>query len=190
MGIVRTPLRVKLFIGMLSPDASLFDACSRILVEEYGPLDYESDILPWTNTNYYRDEMGAGIMRKFIFFEQSIDPGQLPRVKIHTNTLEQQFADMGQQLVRRRINLDPGYVTEAKVVLATTKDFSHRIYIGEGLFAEVTLRYSLRERRFMPLDYTDSDYRSETYQQMFLAARQLLRTEIHRSKPDMPDDEQ
>jgi hypothetical protein len=189
MGILRTPLRVKLFIGMLSPETSLFDDCAQVLVREYGPIDFESTVLPWENTNYYRDEMGDGIMRKFIFFKDAIDPGRLPMIKTFTNVLEQRFANAGQGIARRRINLDPGYVTEAKVVLATTKDFSHRIYIGEGLFAEVTLRYSLRERHFMPLDYTYSDYRSDAYQDLFLTARRLLRTEIHCNKPDIPDGE-
>ena len=183
MGIIRAPLQVKLFIGMLSPDAALFDACARILTKEYGPIDYESDVLPWGNSDYYKEEMGAGILRKFIFFEQPIEPGRLPMIKTLTNRLELQFAMKTPQSARRKINLDPGYVTEAKVVLATTKDFSHRIYIGDGLFAEVTLRYSLRERRFLPLDYTYSDYRSENYQTMFLMARQLLREELHHRKP-------
>jgi hypothetical protein len=190
MGIIRTPLQVKLFIGMLSPETSLFDDCAQILVREYGPIDIESNVLPWENTNYYRDEMGNGIVRKFIFFKDAMDPDRLPMIKTFTNEVEQRFANADHGISRRRINLDPGYVTEAKVVLATTKDFSHRIYIGEGLFAEVTLRYSLRERRFMPLDYTYSDYRSDAYQNLFLTARQLLRTGLHSNKPDIPDSEQ
>ena len=68
MGIIRNPLPVKLFCGMLSPDPSLFDICTEILCREYGPVDYQSEVLPWDNTEYYRDEMGDGIVRKFIFF--------------------------------------------------------------------------------------------------------------------------
>jgi hypothetical protein len=178
MGKIRKPLPVKLFIGMLSSEPSLFDACSQILVEEYGPLDHESEVWPWCNSDYYQDEMGAGILRKFVFFERLIDPGELPVVKTFANKLEHTYGVAAGHGVRRKINLDPGYVTEAKVVLATTKDFSHRIYIGAGLFAEVTLQYSLRGRCFMPLEYTYSDYRSEEYQKMFLAARGLLRAAL------------
>jgi hypothetical protein len=77
---------------------------------------------------------------------------------------------------RRRINLDPGYVTEAKVVLATTKDYSHRLYIGKGIYAEVTLRYGNKDRSFIPFDHTYLDYGSEMYITMFNTARDLLRT--------------
>jgi hypothetical protein len=67
MAKIHGPLPVKLFIGMLSPEPALFDTCAKILCEEYGPLDFESTILPWDKTAYYQDEMGTGILRKFFF---------------------------------------------------------------------------------------------------------------------------
>jgi hypothetical protein len=181
MGDLRHPLPVKLFFGMLTPELSLFDTCAEILSNEYGPLDFRSEIWPWDKTDYYRTEMGTGILRKFIFCERLIDPAAFPAIKKFTNTLEHTFALPGGGPLRRRINIDPGYVTEAKIVLATTKDFSHRIYIGSDIYAEVTLRYHLRERRFVPMDYTYPDYRSDTYVVMFNKARELLRKAIHTS---------
>jgi len=160
---------------MLSSNASLFDACAQILRGEYGPLDFESEIFPWDNTEYYRDELGDHIERKFIFFERLIDPGELPRIKILTNNVESNFATRKGSVLRRRINLDPGYITQAKVVLATTKDFSHRIYLAHGIYAEVTLRYSNADRRFIPYDYTYPDYRTDTYATLFNKARENLR---------------
>jgi hypothetical protein len=174
MGDLRHPLPVKLFFGMLTPERSLFDDCTEILSNEFGPIDYQSEVWPWDKTDYYRTEMGTGILRKFIFCERLIDPAVFPAIKQFTNTLEHTFALPG-GTPRRRINIDPGYVTEAKIVLATTKDFSHRIYIGSDIYAEVTLRYHLRERRFVPMEYTYPDYRSETYVMMFNNARELLR---------------
>ena len=182
MGKIRTPLPVKLFIGMLSPDASLFSTCRDILTREYGPLDLESDVLPWSNTEYYQEEMGPGIVRKFIFFAHTIDPMQLPGIKAMTNAVEESLmVDKGGRC-RRSINLDPGYVTEAKVVLATTKDFSHRLYIGTGVYAEVTLRYSLAARTFTPFDHTYPDYRSEEYLSLFNNARSVLRSALQRTR--------
>ncbi len=178
MGDIRHPLPVKLFFGMLSPEPALFDTCLDILRNQYGPLDYVSEVWPWDKTDYYRTEMGTGILRKFIFCEQVIDPVLLPQIKLFTNDLEKKFTLPGP--ARRRINIDPGYVTEAKVVLATTKDFSHRIYIGSDIYAEVTLRYSMRERRFTSMDYTYPDYRSEAYATMFNKAREQLREALHR----------
>ena len=164
---------------MLSPDPTLFDVCTDIICKEYGPIDLESEIIPWDMTDYYRDEMGAGIVRKFIFLQRLIDPGNLPQIKLFTNRIEKAFAVPVGNTVRRRINLDPGYLTEAKVVLGTTKDYSHRIYIGSNIYAEVTLRYSTRDRRFIAFDYTYPDYRTDAYGKVFNEARELLRTAIH-----------
>jgi hypothetical protein len=177
---IRSPIPVKLFIGMLSPDPALFAECTEMLSGEYGPVDYQSEIAPWTNSNFYQDEMGPGILRKFIFFERLLDPGELSAIKINTTRIEKNLADMAGNRSRRRINLDPGYVTEAKVVLATTKDYSHRLYIGNGIYAEVTLRYGTRERSFTPFDHTYLDYCSEPYRAMFNKARELLRTALQR----------
>ena len=181
MGFLHPPLPVKLFFGMLSPEPLLFDICIEILSSEYGSIDYRSDTWPWDKTDYYRMEMGTGILRKFIFCERLIDPAVLPSVKQFTNALENTFALPGVDKPRRRINLDPGYLTEAKVVLATTKDFSHRVYIGSEIYAEVTLRYSVSDRHFVPLDHTYPDYRSEEYISMFNKARELLRKTLHTS---------
>ena len=176
----RSPIPVKLFIGMLSPEPELFDICADMLSKEYGPIDYQSEIVPWTNSDFYLKEMGSGILRKFIFFEQLRDPVDLPAIKLNTIRIENGFAIQTVKKARRRINLDPGYVTEAKVVLATTKDYTHRLYIGEGIYAEVTLRYTNKDRSFTPFEYTYRDYCSETYKTAFNTARDLLRTTLKR----------
>lgn len=177
---IRPPIPVKLFIGMLSPEPALIDACIVVARREYGPVDYESELVPWTGSDFYEEEMGAGILRKFIFFERLIDPGDLSAIKIKTIGIENSLAVQDGDGARRRINLDPGYVTEAKVVLATTKDYSHRLYIGNGIYAEVTLRYGNKDRRFSPFDHTYLDYCSESYISMFNKARVLLRTALQR----------
>jgi hypothetical protein len=177
---IRPPLSVKLFIGMLSPEPALFGACADLVCKEYGPIDYQSDVLPWTHSDFYNEEMGPGILRKFIFFERVIDPGDLAGIKIKTVGIENSLAVQAGNRARRRINLDPGYVTEAKVVLATTKDYSHRLYIGKGIYAEVTLRYGNKDRSFTSFDHTYLDYGSERYITMFNTARDLLRTALQR----------
>lgn len=176
MGNIRTPKPVKLFVGMLSPDPLLLDTCADILGSEYGPIDYQSAATPWEFSDYYREEMGPGILRKFIFFERLVDPGILPQVKHFASRIEERSADRQGNALRRRINLDPGYITEAKVALATTKDYAHRIYIGDGIYAEVTLRY--QGGRFTPLDSTYPDYRTKESLEMFIKARELLRATL------------
>jgi hypothetical protein len=165
---------------MLTPELALFDRCEDILRKEYGPVDYQSEIVSWTGSDFYQKEMGSDIFRKFIFFERLIDPGVLGAIKANTITIEKSLALTVEDCVKRRINLDPGYVTEAKVVLATTKDYSHRLYIGNGMYAEVTLRYGNKERSFSPFEYTYHDYCTETYRTMFNYARDLLRTALQR----------
>lgn len=178
MRLIRTPLPVKLFIGMISPDPALFSDCREILCAAFGPTDLESKAIPWDVTDYYRKEMGSSLLRKFLFFRELIDPGKLPQVKRFTCGIEAKFAVISGSGPRRRINLDPGYLTEAKVILATTKDFAHRCYIGENIFAEVTLQFSNRERSFISLDHTYFDFRSEGYKCLFNTARGMLREKI------------
>jgi len=136
--------------------------------------------MPWEVTSYYHEEMGSSIFRKFIFLQELMDPGKLAGVKLLTNAIEERYSLTSQSGSRRRINIDPGYVTEAKVVLATTKDFSHRVYIGSGIYAEVTLRYSSREETFTVLDHTYFDFRTIEYRELFNRARNMLRQNLNR----------
>lgn len=157
MGVAREPLPVKLVVPMLSGDAGMFEVAERALTARYGPVDHRSEPLRFTHTAYYAAELGPELWRVFLGFRELIDPGRLAEIKRHTNALEADWAVEG----RRRINLDPGYITGAKLVLATTKDHAHRIYLGGGIHAEVTLAY--RDGRFRPWPWTYPDYRSEEY---------------------------
>jgi len=180
MAHLRKPLPVKLFIGMLSPEPALFAECSALFRAAYGPIDLESEALPWSVSEYYRDEMGGGLYRKFVFFDGLMDPDRLPAVKLFAAKTEAHFPRLSTGPLQRRINLDPGYITEAKVVLATTKDFSHRIYIGSGVYAEVTLRYDSKEQSFAALDHTYFDFRTPAYIAFFNRARLSLRERLGR----------
>ena len=131
------------------------------LTRLYGEIDWESDPIPFDFTDYYEEEMGTGLLRKFVSFATLIDPGKLAEVKIRTNGLEQELAmDTGGQR-RRRINLDPGYVDASRLVLATTKNVAHRICLGQGIYAEVTLTF--RKKGCAYFDWTYPDYRSDRY---------------------------
>lgn len=187
MGQIHTPLPALLFAGMLSPAPDIFASCEVLLEREFGPIDFESEIMPWNITDYYQEEMGRTIFRKFLFFRQLIDPGKLAAIKVYTNRIEDELAVASPSGSRRRINLDPGYVTEAKVVLASTKDFAHRVYIGQNIYAEVTLRYNGKEHCFVSLDHTYFDFRSEAYKRLFNQARDSLRKSLDRRTKTAPD---
>jgi len=185
MGHPKNPIPVKLFVGMLSPEVGLFDICTELLSAEYGPIDYQSETVRWDVTDYYREEMGSVILRNFIFFERLADPGMLSSMKLLTNSIEARFSFTRGTAVRRRINLDPGYVTEAKVILASTKDFSHRVYLGQGIYAEVTLHYSTKGKTFLPFEHTYPDYRTTESLDLFNKAREMLRARLCCESPQI-----
>jgi hypothetical protein len=180
MSTISAPLPVKLFVGMLSSGPAFFSACAEALSREFGPLDFQSPLIPWDHSRYYAREMGPDLLRQFIFFERTVLPDVLPHVKQRTAELEQQYAVQGDAGLSRRINLDPGYVTEAKVVIATAKDFPHRVYIGSGVFAEATLRYSKDAGSFIPLEHTYPDFRMDQVRAWFCDARGRLRRTLAR----------
>lgn len=164
MGKIKSPRPVKLIVGMLFLQEDIFIRAREDLVSEYGEVDFESPLFPFHYTDYYSREMGDKLWRKFVSFKNLINPEDLPVIKIFTNKLEDKFLQPGSS--KRRINIDPGYITLSKLVLATTKNFSHRIYIGRGIYAEVTLRY-LKNKGFQPWDWTYPDYKSREYLNVF-----------------------
>jgi hypothetical protein len=162
MGTPTPPLPVKLLIALLSANRELFAITSMQLQKHYGPIDLESKIFPWRTTNYYREEMGDALLRQFISFAELISPEDLVRIKLETNALEFTLADATAPQSPRRINLDPGYLDAAKLVLASTKNQAHRLYLSQGIYAEVTLLY--HHKAFHSFIYTYEDYRwSETH---------------------------
>lgn len=165
---------VKLFVGLLSGDRDLLRRARQLLTRRFGPVDLESDIWPFDSTDYYRDQMGPNLQRSFISFAGLVPPDQLADVKLETNALEAEIAD---QCLRpeapRPVNIDPGYLDLTKLVLATTKDRGHRIYLRNGIYAEVTLQYA--QGAWQALPWTYPDYRRPEYHAYF--AR--LRTRYH-----------
>ena len=125
--------------------------------------------MPWDYSDYYKAELGTPIRRKFIFFRKTIDPGTLCDIKLRTNDIEELLSTEG----KRNMNLDPGYLTPYSVVLASTKNYAHRIYIGKGIYAEVTLLF--RDNRYQPYLFTYRDYASDEYAELFGRARNFLR---------------
>ncbi|OGO01213.1 MAG: hypothetical protein A2Y72_00070 [Chloroflexi bacterium RBG_13_53_26] len=172
MGRAKEPQLVKTFVGMLTARLSLLPQVNSLLQERLGPIDIESDTLDFSYTRYYEEEMGTGLKRRFLGFHHLAPPDRLVEVKLFTNELEQILAEEGKRLV----NLDPGYLTAAKVVLASTKDYAHRLYLGSGIYGEVALVY--QGRRFQVLPWTYPDYRSEVYHRFFKQLRTAYLTQI------------
>ncbi len=153
-------------------DAALDWARARA-VETWGPIELESERFAFRETDYYEATMGPEIKKTFWAFERFIAPERLVEIKLLTNAWEAEYAALGRHDEPRPLNLDPGYLTRAKLVLASTKDHAHRLYLDRGIFAEVTLHFS--HGRSQPRDWTFPDYRREDYGRFFERCRERVK---------------
>lgn len=176
MGATKPAAPVKLICGFIYREEQIYRSASAALRRRFGPADIESAPLKFTYTDYYEREMGRDLLRRFISFQRLIRPDNLREIKIFTNALERKLSAAKPGF--RDINMDPGYITEAKLVLATTKDFCHRIFLGKGIYAEVTLVY--QDKGFRHREWTYPDYRTDEYHRIFAQMRQKYVTQIHR----------
>ncbi len=167
------PLPVKLIMGIILAQEAPVDTVRTRLEASYGEIDLETGTLSFVATPYYEREMGPALHRLLWSFEPLIAPETLASIKRETNALERAFAVWDGQCWRRRVNLDPGYVDLAKLVLATAKDRQHRVYLGQGIFGEVTLRFTAGH--FTPWEWTYPDYRTPEYLTFFDGVRRRYR---------------
>ena len=149
---------------MYAPAAPV-DELYTLLDKEFGRAPQQLGPIPFTFTAYYQKEMGPGLHKRYLVFEQAFRREDLAAVKLRTNEWEQQFAHAH----GRTVNIDPGYLSSDKLVLASTKDFYHRIHLSDGIYAEVTLHY--RAGRYRHFSWTYADYQAPELQTMLAAAR-------------------
>ncbi|UCH12328.1 MAG: DUF4416 family protein [Candidatus Omnitrophota bacterium] len=174
MGQVRRSLPVKLITGIITGNENNFDITANVLTKKFGAIDYKSPIYDFNLTNYYQKEMGPELKRQFLSFSKTIAPAKLAKIKLFTNKLEKRYSKNDKRL----INVDPGYVTASKLVLATTKDYSHRIYLDRGIFAEVTLYY--KNGTFNPWGWTYPDYKTKGYIESFNHIREIYMLQMEK----------
>ncbi len=175
MGTIRQTTPVKLFVGVLVSHHKLISEIEARLAGAFGTIDHRSPVIPFDFTNYYEAEMGDIIDRVFFSFEGLIEPDRLSEIKRQTNNMEDELAPLLQSF-KRPVNLDPGYIEQAKVILASTKNFYHRIHLGRGIFGEVTMHFKNNTFQFFPWTYPD--YQSKEYQEFFLKIRHIYRTQL------------
>ncbi len=169
MGTIRPPERAILFIAMLLSDEGILEKVRPVLVRDFGEILHETQPQDWNWSDYYSDELGASIKRSFLFFKTPIDSSTISDIKLRTNEIEKGLSING----KRRVNLDPGYMTLSKVVLASTKNYCHRIYLGKGIYAEITLYYS--RGSFKPHLFTYRDYAQPDTIALFNNVRNLIK---------------
>jgi hypothetical protein len=159
---------------MIAATPALFDAAAERLRARIGPVETTSETMPFDFTHYYDAETGSPLLRRFVRFAPGPGPERLAEIKRTTNAIEAEFASAAApQGPPRPINLDPGWLSAFSLVLASCKPFAHRVYLRDGVWAEVTLLW--RDGRWRPLEWTFPDYASGRYDAFLTAARDALR---------------
>lgn len=177
MGDIREHRRVLLLVAAFSgaPDALAWARDQ--VTATWGPLALESELFAFRETQYYAATMGGGLWKQFWALRELIDPATLPARKLLTNDWELECARHVPATVPRPLNLDPGYLTEAKLVLASTKDRDHRIYLDRGIFAENTLYF--HAGRWCSRPWTYPDYQRSDYHRFLMCCRDYYRQRLH-----------
>jgi hypothetical protein len=164
---------VKLFAGLIFSREQVYLETRYTLEKKFGKSDFESRILPFNCTQYYQKEFGANLKRRFLSFKKLVNAEDLAQIKIITNRIEKRFSQQG----RRQVNIDPGILSLAKIALATTKDYKHRIYLNKGIYAEVTLYY--QDKSYRSWEWTYPDYKTPEYIQIFNTIRKIYSQQIN-----------
>ncbi len=170
------PKPVKLIIGILASNYQCLHTAADSLSNKFGKVDFSSEVWPFVQTDYYKEQTGPRILRQFVSIKRLIDPGVLAKIKHQTNKLEQKLAKKLALPLTRPVNLDPGIIEPSKLVLASTKNFSHRIYIDKNMYAEVTLIFD--KGHWRPQAYTYPDYKQQCYFDFFDKVRTRLMEQL------------
>jgi hypothetical protein len=163
---------VKLICAVLFSPAVDLDKTIADLESLFGVIDNRSPVYNFTFTDYYYDEMGECLKKQFLSFEKPVMPDQLADIKNSTNKIETGYSANG----KRTVNLDPGYLEESKLILASTKNYSHRIYLKDGIWAELTLSYA--SGKFVTHPWTYSDYQSELSHDFLNRVREIYISQL------------
>ncbi len=151
MSLPKAPKPAKLVIGLFMKEKRLIEQITAELIEVFGSIDMVSPWFPFDYTNYYESEMNAPLFRRMLAFKELIKQSSLADIKNTTNEIESSYS----REEKRLINIDPGYMLQERFVLATGKNFAHRIYIGKNIYADLTLIYTKGEFKKLPWTYPD-----------------------------------
>ncbi len=172
----QTQPKVKLIAAVMAVRDDLIGEALSILLPSYGPVELSSNVFPFTYSNYYASEIGEGLVKAFCSFRGLMEPTEIVARKLEAMACEQKFLVDGTG--SRRVNVDPGYVDLMKLILATTKNASHRVYIGSGVLGDVELVYKFGA--YVPLEWTYPDYREPLALEFFGKVRRDYLAELRK----------
>ena len=164
-------------VAIFSRFPAAMDAAAQRIADSWGPIALRSEAFDHAETDYYRREMGVGLKKQFLIVDGFFDLSQLPAMKLESNAWERAIAEDGGFPAIRPVNIDPGYITLSKLVLASAKDRAHRIYLDKGIYGEECLYYL--GGRWHARPWTYPDYRRPDFHAFFLQARKLLKEKLN-----------
>ncbi len=183
MSIPQEPKPAKLVIGFFLNQKHLLEELATQLASQFGAIDIISTWMPFEYTSYYEKEMGAALFRRVFAFQKLIQQYDLPKIKLATNQIEQKYSQNGE----RSVNIDPGYLLLERFVLASGKNYSHRIYLTDGIYADLTLVY--HGGSFQELPWTYPDYADRPMLTILerVRAKYILDINTHSKTDPKPD---
>ncbi len=184
MSIFRIPPKVKLVISFFSSETMMLDKAEKELSAKFGTIDYMSDDFEFSETDYYKEEMGENLKTRFVSFKRLQDKNDLVKIKHFCCKLEKKYSvkypenpgknnRIKKNKIHRQLNIDPGFLSLENFILATGKGYSHRIYLDKGVWADLTLIY--RDENFIDLDWTYLNYRNDKIKKVLLEIRKIYK---------------
>ncbi len=171
MAIPEIPPKAKLFTGMIANSNEIAEKAEIALIKRYGEIDFKTMKIPFNHTDYYNN-IGINLFRIFMSFEKLIRREDIVDIKLYTNRLEEKVSGKD----KRRINIDPGYLTLSNVYLASCKEYFHRTYLSKGIYLENEYKYMGKE--YQPWEWTYPDYRKQDYLNFFYNIRGIYHRQL------------
>lgn len=166
---------VKIFCAVMAADRQVIEDALQRLSIFFGPVDLMDEPYAFDEfTSYYASEFGEGLVKQVVAYRSLRPMEGLVEAKHWTNDLERAFGGAE----GRSVNIDPGYLNLSKVVLASTKDHWHRLYVGRGIFEELTLTYRKKGGQYHPLEWTYPDYATENRLAFFARVREAYKKQL------------
>ncbi len=163
-------MKAKLFVGMMYSNIEHYNKAIELLKKDFGEIELQGEEFNFTFTKHYEKEMGKNLRKRFILFKKLINRKGLTDIKLQTMKLEEKFKKNN----KRQVNIDPGYITLNNVVVASTKELPHRIYLNKGIFADLLLL--LKKKDVIPFKHTFTDYKQSKH--FFLESRQRFKNSL------------
>jgi len=164
----QTPPPGRLVVSIIYSSIDALADALKLLERQFGRVQYETIETTYSATTY-AEEMGDSLQRRFFSFEKPVERDRLPQIKTACQKIEKQFGDHVDDFTFRTVNLDPGILTPDNLVMASTREYNHRIYLSDGVFADLVLVFA--KGRFVRMPWTISDFYHGEAIEFFLRVR-------------------